>query len=79
MLEAVVEQMELRTELLLGKDAGGVAGFSDNDRNIQTPSHQEGFIAEIMRRTGGTHQGHAAGLASVTARQDIEFQSARFQ
>ena len=79
MLEAVVEQVELRSELLLGEDAGGVAGFSDNDRDVQTPRHQQRFVAEIARRAGGIHQGHASGLASVTAREDIEFQSARFQ
>ena len=48
MLEAIVEQVELRPELLLGEDAGGVAGFSDNDRDIQAPSHQQRFVAEIM-------------------------------
>ncbi len=79
MLEAVVEQVELRSKFLLGEDAGSVAGFSDNDRNVQTPGHQQRFIAEIMRRTGGVHHGHAAGRASITTREDIEFQPARFQ
>ena len=49
MLEAIVEQVELRSELLLGKDAGGVAVFADDDRDIQTPRHQQRFIAEIAR------------------------------
>ena len=79
MLEAVVEQMELRPELLLGEYAGSVAGFSDDDRNTQTPRHQQGFVAEIMRRTCGIDQSHALSLASVTAREDIELHSSRFQ
>ena len=78
MLEAIVEQVELRSELLFGKNPGGVAGFSDDDRNLQAPRHKQWFIAEIAWRTGGIDQGHASGLAPVAAREDIEFNRLSF-
>ena len=49
MLEAIIEQVELRSELLFRKEAGSVAGFADDDRDLQTPRQQERFIAEIGR------------------------------
>ena len=56
-----------------------MAGFADDDRHIQTPRHQQRFVAEIMRETGRVDQGHAPGLASVTAGEDIEFHAPRFE
>ena len=49
MLEAIVEQVDLRSKLLFGKDAGSMAVFADDDRHIQTPRQQQRFIAEITR------------------------------
>ena len=49
MLEAIVEQVELRSEPLFCKDAGGVAVFADDDWDFQTPRQKQWFIAEIAR------------------------------
>lgn len=79
MLEAIVEQVELRSELLFGKNPGGVAAFSDDDRDLQAPRQKQWFIAEIACRTGGIDQGHASGVAPVAAREDIELNLSLFQ
>ena len=79
MLEAIIEQVELRSELLFRKDAGGVAVFSDDDRDLQAPSQKQWFIAEIARGTGGIDQGHASGLAPIAAREDVELDLSLFQ
>ena len=79
MLEAIVEQVELRSKLLFRKNAGGVAVFSDDDWDPQAPRQKQWFIAEIARSTGGIDQGHASGLAPVAAREDIELDLSLFQ
>ena len=72
MLEAIVEQVQLRSELLFRKNAGGVAVFADDDRDFQAPRQKQWFIAEIARGAGGIDQGHASGLAPVAAGEDVE-------
>ncbi len=62
MLKTVVEQVQLRSEFLLGKNTGRVAVFADDDWNAQTPRHQQRFVAEIMRRTCGIDQGDSRVL-----------------
>ncbi len=79
MLEAVVEKMELRSELFLGENSRSVTGFPDDDRNIQTPCHEQRFVAEIMGRARWVYQQHAVALASVAPGEDIEFQATGFQ
>ena len=79
MLEAIVEQVQLRSELLFRKNAGGVAVFADDDRDFQAPRQKQWLIAEIARGAGGIDQGHASGLAPVAAGEDIEFDASFFQ
>jgi hypothetical protein len=78
-LKAIVEQMELGSELLLGKNSGSTTGFPDDNRNIQAPGHKQRFVAEIIRRSGWVDQEYATCLASETTRENIEFQAARFK
>lgn len=79
MLKAVVEQVELRSELTLGKHAGRVAVFSDNDWDLQAPRHQEWFIAEVGYGASRIDQGHAPGLAPVAAGENIELDPSLFE
>ena len=79
MLKAIVEQVELRPEFLFRKDSGSVAVFADDDWDLQTPRHQDRLIAEIGRGSGGIDQGHASGLASVAAGEDVELDVSLFQ
>ena len=79
MLEAIVQQVQLRTESLLGQSPGGVAVFADDDRHSQLARDQQRLVAKFARRAARIDQRHARGLAPVAAREHIERNAALLQ
>ncbi len=72
MLEAVVEQVQLRAELLFRPLTGGIAVFGDNHRHLQLARNQHRFVAKVARRAGGVNLSHALGSPSIAAREHVE-------
>jgi len=71
--------MELRAEFRFGPASCLVPILPDDYRHLQLARNQKRFVAELLRQAGGIDQPHAPGSASVTARQHVEFDSARLE
>jgi hypothetical protein len=79
MLETVVEQMQLRSEASFRKLASQVPIFTHDHRNLELARDQKWLIAKLLRKPGRIDQKNAMAMASVTAREHIEFHSSGFQ
>ena len=72
MLESVIEQVQLRTEILLGVQTSGIAIFADHDRHSQLACDQQRLVAELPSRARRIDQRDAFSLAAVSARKHVE-------
>jgi len=79
MLEAVVEDVQLRFEFLLGDLTGLIATFANDHGNVQAARDQQGFVAEVGGAAIGVDEQNAASFAAVSAGEDVEGNAARFQ
>ena len=67
MLKAVVEDVQLRMELLLGDSARIVTAFTDDNRNAQPPGDQQRLIAEVGGVAIGLNYHDAVSFAAISA------------
>ena len=78
-LKAIVEQMQVWTELCLSKLSCRIAVLSDNHRNLQSAGYEQRLVAELLRQSRRIHQQYASASSAISAGEHIEFHSARFQ
>ena len=64
MLKAVVEDVQLRLEFLLGDSARVITAFTDDHRNAQPARDQQRLIAEVGGVAIGLNYQHAASFAA---------------
>src|SRR5437763_1826086 len=79
MLEAIVENVQLWAELVLCKDAGTVAVFSNDHRASETARDQQWFVAEVIRRAIAIDSEHSTCASAVAARKNVILNVARFE
>src|ERR1022692_5137827 len=79
MLEAVIQQMNLRTEPTFREPAGFIAVFAHDDWDSQAPSQKQRLIAKFPSGASRIHHGCAACPATVAAGEYVELHSARRQ
>src|SRR4051794_38055617 len=68
-LERVIEQEQLRSELLFGGKTGRITIFANNDRDAELARKQQRLITKFVRRSGWINHTNAARIASVAARE----------
>ena len=71
-LEAIVEQVELRSELVFRENSSCVAVLANDDGYSQTSGHEQRFISKVARGTARVDQRDPFCLASVAAGEDVE-------
>src|ERR1700686_2442952 len=79
MLEAVVEDMQLRLKFLLGDSACIIPPFPDDNRNAQPARDQQRLIAEVGGVAIRLNYQNAASFAAISAREHVETNAARLQ
>src|SRR5580765_474242 len=79
MLETVVQQMQLRLELLLGGSASLVTIFADDHRHGELPRDQQRLVAELGGASLGINHQHTASHPAITSREDVEINLAFLQ
>ena len=79
MLESVVKQMQLRTEVLLRIYPGGITVLANYDRHPQLARDQKRLVAELARCARRIDQCNAFRLAAVSAREHVEQDAALFE
>src|SRR5271163_2059370 len=79
MVNTIVENVQLRLEVLLGDSARSVATFADNHRNTQPPRNQQWFIAKINSGAIGLNHQHAPSLTTVSAGENVKLNAPRLQ
>src|SRR4051812_7728650 len=76
MLEAVIEDMKLRTELLLGQLPGFKAAFADNHRTFKTACDQQRLVSELCCNAVRIDRSGASRLTSISARKHVKAEPA---
>ncbi len=79
MLEAVVQQVQLRAEFPLGELPGLVTLLAHNDRHAQLARNQQRLVSKFARRALGIDERHSSRGAPVPAREHIERDAALLQ
>ncbi len=69
----------LQAELAFSEKASLITAFADNHRAAEALRDQDGFVTEVARRSVWIDREHAASLASVAARENIERNAALLQ
>src|SRR5207248_5981012 len=72
MLEAIIEQMELRTEILFGVKPCLVSVFAHDDGNVQLACNQQRLIAKVARRASWIDNPDAFTLPPVPTGEHVE-------
>jgi len=72
MLEAIIEQMELRTEFLFGAKPCLVSVFPHDDGNVQLACNQQRLITKVARRASWIDNPDAFILPPVATGQHVK-------
>src|SRR5580700_4299218 len=71
--------MQLWPEPALGKAPSFVSIFTHHHWNLQPASDQQWLVPELLRQPARIHQHHSPALATVTSREDVEFNASGLQ
>ncbi len=78
-LEAVIQQVKLRTELPFRESSSFVAFLADDDRYAELAGDQQRLVAVLLRASLRIDQDDAFGLSPIAAREHVEGDPALMQ